>query len=46
MKVFRTRVENRKAPRGRTGPYREGDEWFAVCGDGKVLRLLEVEPKE
>ena len=46
MKVFRTRVENRKAPPGRSGPYREDDEWFAVCGDGKVLRLLEVEPKE
>jgi methionyl-tRNA formyltransferase len=46
MKVFRTRVENRTAPHGNTGPYREGDEWFAVCGDGKVLRLLEVEPKE
>jgi methionyl-tRNA formyltransferase len=46
MKVFRTRVENRKAPPGRTGPYREGDQWFALCGDGKVLRLLEVEPKE
>ena len=46
MKIFRTHVENRKAPHGKTGPYREGDEWFAVCGDGKVLRLLEVEPKE
>jgi len=46
MKIFRTRVENRKAPHGRTGPYREGAEWFAVCGDGKVLRLLELEPKE
>jgi methionyl-tRNA formyltransferase len=46
MKIFRTRVENRKAPHGKTGPYREGDAWFAVCGDGKVLRLLEVEPKE
>ena len=46
MKIFRTRVENRKAPHGKTGPYREGDEWFAVCGDGKVLRLLEIEPKE
>ena len=46
MKIFRTRVENRKAPHGRTGPYREGDEWFALCGDGKVLRLLEVELKE
>jgi methionyl-tRNA formyltransferase len=46
MKILRTRVENRKAPRGKSGPYREGDEWFALCGDGKVLRLLEVEPKE
>jgi len=46
MKILRTRVENRKAPPGRTGPYREGDAWFAACGDGKVLRLLEVEPKE
>jgi hypothetical protein len=27
------------------GPYREGGEWFAVCGDGKVLRLLEVQEK-
>jgi hypothetical protein len=25
------------------GPYFENGEWFAVCGDGKVLRLLEVE---
>ncbi len=46
MKILRTRVENRKAPPGKTGPYREGDAWFAACGDGKVLRLLEVEPKE
>jgi methionyl-tRNA formyltransferase len=46
MNIFRTRVENRSAPHGKTGPYREGDEWFAVCGDGKVLRLLEIEPKE
>ncbi len=46
MKILRTRVENREAPRGKSGPYREGDEWFALCGDGKVLRLLEVEPKE
>jgi methionyl-tRNA formyltransferase len=46
VKVFRTRVANRTAPHGKTGPYREGDAWFAVCGDGKVLRLLEVEPRE
>jgi len=47
MKIFRTRLEpERRAPSAKRGPYREGDEWFALCGDGKVLRLLEVEPKE
>jgi len=46
MRILRTRLENRQAPHGKTGPYREGDEWFAVCGDGKVLRLLEIEPQE
>ena len=46
MKILRTRLENRQAPHGKSGPYREGDEWFALCGDGKVLRLLEVELKE
>ena len=43
MKILRTRVEPaRKALR--SGPYQENGEWFAGCGDGKVLRLLEVEP--
>jgi len=43
MKIFRTRLEPaRKALR--SGPYQENGEWFAGCGDGKVLRLLEVEP--
>ena len=47
MKILRTALSaERRAPAGKRGPYREGDEWFAVCGDGKVLRLLEVEPKE
>jgi methionyl-tRNA formyltransferase len=42
MKVFRTRVEpGRKA--SQKGPYRENGQWFAGCGDGKVLRLLEVQ---
>lgn len=31
-----------KAPHSKTGPFRIGEDWFAVCGDGKVLRLLEV----
>jgi len=43
MKILRTRIEPaRKAQR--SGPYQEDGEWFAGCGDGKVLRLLEVEP--
>src|SRR5439155_9446248 len=43
LNVLRTLMEpQRKAPVGVRGPYREGAEWFAVCGDGKVLRLLEV----
>ena len=47
MKILRTALSaERRASAGKRGPYREGDEWFAVCGDGKVLRLLEVEPKE
>jgi len=45
MKVLGTSLEEKKQPPSRTpGPYQEGGEWFAVCGDGKVLRLLEVEP--
>jgi methionyl-tRNA formyltransferase len=47
MRILRTALSaERRAPAGRRGPYREGDEWFALCGDGKVLRLLELEPKE
>ncbi|TMI17891.1 MAG: formyltransferase [Betaproteobacteria bacterium] len=47
MKILRTALSaERRAPAGERGPYREGDEWFAVCGDGKVLRLLELEPRE
>jgi len=43
MKILRTRMEpGRKA--AQRGPYQESGEWFAGCGDGKVLRLLEVEP--
>ncbi len=47
MRILRTALSaERRAPAGKRGPYREGDAWFAVCGDGKVLRLLELEPKE
>jgi len=47
MRILRTALSaERRAPAGKRGPYREGDAWFAVCGDGKVLRLLELEPRE
>jgi methionyl-tRNA formyltransferase len=44
LKVFRTRLENQRqfAPKP-IGPFQAGNEWFAACGDGKVLRLLEYE---
>ena len=45
LKVHRTQMTSR-SPAGRPpGPYRENGEWFAVCGDGRVLRLLEVQEK-
>ena len=45
LKVNRTQLTGRSAQGRAVGPYREGSEWFAVCGDGKVLRLLEVQEK-
>jgi methionyl-tRNA formyltransferase len=41
MKIHRTRIEPARKPLQR-GPYQENGEWFAGCGDGKVLRLLEI----
>lgn len=46
LKVHRTQRVDRPAPPGLLGPYRDHGEWFAVCGDGKVLRLLEVQEKQ
>jgi len=44
MRILKTRVEDERLPlKNHLGPYREGGEWFAACGDGKVLRLLEIE---
>ncbi|HET7670591.1 MAG TPA: formyltransferase [Burkholderiales bacterium] len=40
--VHRTKMDDRTAPGREPGPYKEHGEWFAVCGDGKVLRLVEV----
>jgi methionyl-tRNA formyltransferase len=43
--ILRSRLEPaRRARPGRLGPYREDGAWFADCGDGRVLRLLEVDP--
>jgi methionyl-tRNA formyltransferase len=43
--ILRTRIEpGRRAQPGRLGPYREAGAWFADCGDGRVLRLLQVDP--
>ena len=44
MKIHRTRIEaGLRAPNGPRGPHRQHGEWLAACGDGRVLRLLEVE---
>jgi methionyl-tRNA formyltransferase len=43
MRIFRTALTTRTNPGKPLGPYQEGEEWFAACGDGKVLRLLEYE---
>jgi len=40
LRINSTKLENRKAPG--LGPFQEDGAWFAGCGDGKVLRLLEV----
>jgi methionyl-tRNA formyltransferase len=45
LKVNRTQLTERSAGNQPLGPFREKSAWFAVCGDGKVLRLLEVQEK-
>jgi methionyl-tRNA formyltransferase len=42
LRINRTKIEEGRKPSA-LGPYREDGEWFAGCGDGKVLRLLEVQ---
>ena len=41
--VLKSKLEEKPRPARAQGPFREGGQWFAGCGDGKVLRLLEVE---
>ena len=42
LRVLKTKLEEKRTARAQ-GPFQEGDQWWAVGGDGKVLRLLEVE---
>jgi len=47
MKINKSKLEEKKKPPpGILGPYQDNGEWFAGCGDGKVLRLLEVLPEK
>jgi methionyl-tRNA formyltransferase len=43
LRVNKTALTGKSHSRKTLGPYQEGGEWFAGCGDGKVLRLLEVQ---
>ena len=45
LMVYRTQISDRAAPARKPGPFQDAGEWFALCGDGKVLRLLEVQEK-
>ena len=46
LMVYRTRITDRAATGTKPGPFRDAGEWFALCGDGKVLRLLEIEERK
>jgi methionyl-tRNA formyltransferase len=45
LRINKTRMEEGRKPPV-LGPYQENGEWFAGCGDGKVLRLLEVQESQ
>jgi methionyl-tRNA formyltransferase len=45
LRINKTKVEEGRKPPV-LGPYQENGEWFAGCGDGKVLRLLEVQESQ
>jgi methionyl-tRNA formyltransferase len=46
LNIYRTQMTEHSAPGRQPGPYRERGEWFALCGDGKVLRLVEVQERK
>lgn len=44
LRILRTRLEPNRRPRSSApGLYFEAGSWYADCGDGKVLRILEFE---
>jgi len=44
LRILRTRLEPNRRPRsGPPGLYFEAGSFYADCGDGKVLRLLELD---
>ena len=44
LRILRTRIEPNRRPRsGAPGLYFEAGSFFADCGDGKVLRILELD---
>jgi methionyl-tRNA formyltransferase len=43
LRVLKTALTDKTHSQKKLGPYRESGEWFAACGDGKVLRLLQIE---
>ena len=47
LRILRTRLEPNRRPRsGAPGLYFEAGSFFADCGDGKVLQILELEAKD
>ena len=42
LRINKTELEIQAAAAGKIGPFQHNGQWFAACGDGKVLRLLEV----
>jgi methionyl-tRNA formyltransferase len=43
MKVNKTALTGKTHSRKSLGPYQDAGQWFAACGDGRVLRLLDVQ---
>lgn len=47
LRILRTRPESNRRPRsGAPGLYFEAGSFFADCGDGNVLRILELDAKD